>query len=1105
MDLRLESVTVHNFKSYRGTHVVDGLDPGFTAIIGPNGSGKSNIIDGILFVLGFRAKKMRHSSLRELIYNGEHREDMCYVELKFNKFTIRREAYQSRKSRYLVDGDERSTAEVAGLLSSEGVDMEHNRFLILQGEIESIAMMKPVNEGLLEYMEDVIGTSKYKADIKEGEEEMKKCINEYEGKAAMLSFYMKEYEHVERRKQEGMRAVEERLKYLSHSRDLHMLNAEVGRRRIHRLQIEREEVQSAIEQLIARIEENKHVLSNMDKDTVNASRKTRDVECKYVEIRRVYRKEERENRMIEDEMKMLQKRIVELNNQIEEAKKMDAIRQIKEAEYKVEMKNNEMEIKSSGKEASLIRKEIQEEQRNAEMKSKEKIEKIKEAEASLMQALKKKEEVCKVFRRYEERMEQLGYRKRDFEKKINDIDVKMEKIEGCKVSGNKDESQVKTEIEEVERDIEKTRREIGKRMQRASEYKENMESESKEKEIFEKVKNIPGVHGRLRDIGGVDAKYAKALFAAGKGLGGIVVDNTSTAERCVAEIKRLGVGRGMFMIVDRMGEMPVLRDEGVLYMCSLVECKEEFKKCFYFVLKDTVVCDDLEAAERIAFGRQRRRVVTLDGKLIEKSGVMSGGKRGGKAKETGDIEQAYEKMNELRNKLIKELCAIKNAKEREMLERQRKKYVTENEIVCREMRSVGGVDEKKEVELVNSELEDIKKKICVLRKEVEGLIPDYVVKNKERLTQLNAKIEGYERRNVELKMWMSEIEQGNVIDKEEEMRKINKRMSEIRLKDVSEIKSEMQRSQNEYNRNVAEQRRLEEQMNALRMEMKNGYDSEIKLKNRMEDIADGIEDSLKQVNEGEKHAIKICSEMKVYGDVIGSIAEPLSGLDMIDDESVERMRKKLGGVVAKMNGVVMSEIDCEVLKEYESVRNEYVKARDECEGMKKKMEGIRSRIEGMKKRRLDEFLDGLRQISKSLKEIYKEITYGGNAELELVDHLDPFSEGVVLSVMPPKKSWKSVSKLSGGEKTLSSLALIFALHRYKPSPFYVMDEIDAALDYRNVSVVSNYIKEMSATAQFVVISLRSDMFELSNTLVGVYKTENVSKFLVVDVGKLSIS
>jgi structural maintenance of chromosome 4 len=144
------------------------------------------------------------------------------------------------------------------------------------------------------------------------------------------------------------------------------------------------------------------------------------------------------------------------------------------------------------------------------------------------------------------------------------------------------------------------------------------------------------------------------------------------------------------------------------------------------------------------------------------------------------------------------------------------------------------------------------------------------------------------------------------------------------------------------------------------------------------------------------------------------------------------------------------------------------------------------------------FMDGFGQITLKLKEMYQMITLGGDAELELVDSLDPFSEGIVFSVRPPKKSWKNISNLSGGEKTLSSLALVFALHHYKPTPLYVMDEIDAALDFRNVSIVANYIKDRTKNAQFIIISLRNNMFELADRLVGIYKTHNCTKSITID-------
>merc|ERR1711934_557593 len=161
-------------------------------------------------------------------------------------------------------------------------------------------------------------------------------------------------------------------------------------------------------------------------------------------------------------------------------------------------------------------------------------------------------------------------------------------------------------------------------------------------------------------------------------------------------------------------------------------------------------------------------------------------------------------------------------------------------------------------------------------------------------------------------------------------------------------------------------------------------------------------------------------------------------------------------------------------------------------------DALRKSHDALRKARLDEFMSGFHTISLKLKEMYQMITLGGDAELELVDSLDPFSEGIVFSVRPPKKSWKNIANLSGGEKTLSSLALVFALHHFKPTPLYVMDEIDAALDFRNVSIIGNYIKEHTRNAQFIIILLRNNMFELADRLVGIYKTNNCTKSVAID-------
>ncbi|CAF4136014.1 unnamed protein product [Adineta steineri] len=143
---------------------------------------------------------------------------------------------------------------------------------------------------------------------------------------------------------------------------------------------------------------------------------------------------------------------------------------------------------------------------------------------------------------------------------------------------------------------------------------------------------------------------------------------------------------------------------------------------------------------------------------------------------------------------------------------------------------------------------------------------------------------------------------------------------------------------------------------------------------------------------------------------------------------------------------------------------------------------IRAKRDCFNEQRQTEFRAGFDQISRTLKHIYRTITDGGDAELEFCSSNDPFVDGVELSIRPPKKSWKRICNLSGGEKTLSSLAFVFALHTFRPTPIYVMDEIDAALDFKNVSI-----------AQFIVISLRENMFTLADYLIGIYKVNNCSQ------------
>lgn len=149
-------------------------------------------------------------------------------------------------------------------------------------------------------------------------------------------------------------------------------------------------------------------------------------------------------------------------------------------------------------------------------------------------------------------------------------------------------------------------------------------------------------------------------------------------------------------------------------------------------------------------------------------------------------------------------------------------------------------------------------------------------------------------------------------------------------------------------------------------------------------------------------------------------------------------------------------------------------------------------LQKLRTARHKEFFNALDQINLDLKWIFRKLTNGGNAELTIDDPMRFYECGIDFRVQPKLKPWRQISQLSGGEKTLSSLAFIFALHNYRPTPFYIMDEIDAALDWRNVSLVGLYVRLQATAGQFIVVSHRPQMIVKADRIMGVCRPGGMS-------------
>ncbi|EUD68215.1 structural maintenance-chromosome 4 [Plasmodium inui San Antonio 1] len=220
----------------------------------------------------------------------------------------------------------------------------------------------------------------------------------------------------------------------------------------------------------------------------------------------------------------------------------------------------------------------------------------------------------------------------------------------------------------------------------------------------------------------------------------------------------------------------------------------------------------------------------------------------------------------------------------------------------------------------------------------------------------------------------------------------------------------------------------------------------------------------------------------------------------VTDEQLQCMNRKEveNKLESKLRLLQKKAPNLKVFQDYNVKLYDYIKRRKDVYKSRKKKDKLKKHYDNLCNKRRKEFLLAFNIIAAKLKEMYQMIAIGGDAELEIIDSSEIFNEGILFSVRPPKKSWKHIQNLSGGEKTLSSLALVFALHYFKPNPIYFMDEIDAALDFKNVSIISHYIKTKTSDAQFIVISLRNQMFELCDRMIGIYKTNDITKCITLN-------
>lgn len=1164
------------------------------------------MIDSLLFVFGFRASKMRQGKLSALIHNSSSHPNLtfCSVEVHFqdvmdeldgstsvvpdSTLIVARKAYSNNTSVYTINGKTSSFTEVTTLLKGRGIDLDHKRFLILQGEVESIAQMKAKAEGdhddgLLEYLEDIIGTSQYKTPIDEAQVQID-SLNE-----------------VCLEKKGRMEIVEKELNGLSSERDeivgyLRLQNELTHKQSLY-FQIHAQKCQKVIsmsEQVMAEIEgqlaaeEERNAANRVETKALEDGVKSEESVLKNLKktqskLASILASHEKEKVQLEERKKHMEAKAKKLEKTIASAELSLSSSESWIEEYDNENSGNIEQLKAYGEELAEAEELMVEIQRDLGDKTRpfsEKIDLLKQRLDPWKQKIVAKEgEVKSALNKVELEEEGLARAEKavkDSEASIQGIKLEGRSLEKKVAHSEKEKEHVQNQIELGEQECEHAKGKLADMKQRlddmraqyndAKESQSSLQSRGRVVGALMKLKDsgrLPGIHGRLGDLGTIAAEYDTAVSVACPKLDNIVVDTIQTGQACVEYLRKNNLGTGVFQLMDKIGNRRPKNantPEGVPRLIDLVKCEPQFIPVFYAAMGETLVAKDLDQANRIAYSGGRYRVVTLQGQLIARSGTMAGGghvKRvglmaiRGSEKSTAKALSADE-MRALENEMESEekrygvanttyhqmVASLRDLKERlPQFEVEISKVALEIEALAQNYKSADRQHKELLVELesvqkgsvleqardhvasLEAEVDELKSQCSSIDEEIASLEEQIMETGGLKLRMQKSKVDGLVQK---IEIVQGKMKTGNkdrskaqhnvtkqqrvITESQKELQSFQEECAPFQSKfDALEHKvAECETESEEATKTMYEQ---EERVSTLRNELQEKQaeiselrKAEVELKNSL------LQHKTKVEEEGAKKAqwVKRLQGLAIHniGEMCGQPDEPEEtstplveySEDELEGHSVSELKEEIVGLENSVEGI---DIDFAILEEYARRARDYETRRSALNEAVEEREQSSKRLEDLKSKRLSEFMSGFNAISMKLKEMYQMITMGGNAELELVDSLDPFSEGILFSVMPPKKSWRNISNLSGGEKTLSSLALVFALHHYKPTPLYVMDEIDAALDFRNVSIVANYIKERTKNAQFIVISLRNNMFELAQRLVGIFKVNNMTKSVTI--------
>ncbi len=1159
---------------------------GITAVVGPNGSGKSNISDAVRWVLGETStKSLRGSKMEDVIFGGtSKRKALGFAQVMLTLdnsdgtlkdhgeiVTVTRRYYRSGESEYKIDGESVRRKDIHELFMDTGLGSD-GYSMVGQGKIDSIISAK--NEDRRELFEEAAGISRFRHKRKDAERRLDQA---QENLVRLLDILGELESRVGPLKKQSEKAQ----KFLEYSEEKKTLEIGVWLNKINRFTVELREQEHKIDAVRASYEVSENDLAAIEKELEEVAEKVTSINLAIEQSRLGASGYEEEALRKDGEISVLNATLEHNNETIERltADITDADGTGATLDEQIDAKNktiaeNEKLIADKKAELESVANELSKVQNENMEISDKTVElnqtltaltiKLSDSKVKMSQATSSIDEINSrkdtIASQIEATQKDIDYTQSQADESNKNLEFLKERIDEYENSLGGYQMKVdakKQKAEKIKQDAERLARQMAEKSDRArvlEDLEKNMEGFSGAVKAVLKQsqsKALPGIHGTLSQLITVDNENSTAIeIALGAAMQNVVVSTESDAKRAINYLKQNNVGRATFLpisaIKPRYMEEKNLDDNfGFVDVASnLVDCDEQYRDIVENLLGRVMVVEDIDCAIAISKRyKNRYKIVTLDGQVMNPGGSMSGGSKGkgsgvlsranlieelkSEAQKIGDelknVQAELKKAVEDANSAVADLqgadADLRNAKEEyiraegdaKLISDKLQSFINQRDTMCREQENSEG-----RILLFNQAVENAKQEAVEIEKQMadtEAELNNVSTGAKELSSKRDEIREKTEQINLELVTLTKDSEAARLSVEELELRKstqsdrvknitdeINgiKSKNENLMLSINDVKAqadELRQKASESNdavtQKIEDRNELEKRSNELRAKEKATLTDKEKLSGDIVRL--------------EERKANMKKEYDELGDMLFEqyeLTKPeAQALGIVIDDMAEA-KKRLHEIKVAIRG--LGSINVGAIEEYKEVSERYNFLKEQTDDIEQSKKELAKIIDDLTSSMSEKFMTQFNKINTEFKTCFADFFGGGNGEIILEEPDNCLESAIEIKIQPPGKSVQNINLFSGGEKSLAAMALLFSVLKVQPSPFCIYDEVEAALDDVNVERFAKYMRRMTDKTQFISITHRRGTMEEADVLYGVTMQEKgVSKLLELQSAELA--